>query len=281
MATKKKSTEIDIVQVKKGKVTYCLLGTTPIWLNRMSEKAKRQLLLPPKKKNAAARATTLKHDPMAEFRASPYRIADEKAPALLAMIATAFKKAMAGAALDLPGTSKAQIGRLMWVEGERIPLYGVPHLGMSVVRSADMNKTPDVRTRAVIPEWCAEITVSFVRPLLKESAVSNLLAMAGITQGIGDWRNEKGSGSYGGFEIVDPSNADFKRIKKTGGRKVQVAAMEDPDFYDEESRELYGWFEDEVVRRDMTEQLSVNAAVDDGVPPEGRNGQPPANGASA
>ena len=69
----------------------------------------------------------------------------------------------------------------------------------SVTRSADINKTPDVRTRAIIPEWCLSATVQFTKPLLKENAIVNLMAAAGLTQGIDDWRQQKGSGNYGAF----------------------------------------------------------------------------------
>lgn len=258
MASKKsESVEIDLVKVEHGRVTYCILGTNALYCNRLSEKAKRQLLLPPPKKNAVEKATTLKHDPMAEFRDSPYMLlADgDSYDTLIAHLATAFKCAIAGAALDIPGTSRSQIERLVSVEGNRIPIYGVPHLAMDVVRSADMNRTPDVRTRCVLPEWACRVTVQFMKPMLKESSISTLLSMAGRTQGIGDWRNEKGSGTYGSFEIVDENNADFRRLVKTAGRKVQIAAMKDPDFYGEDTKELFSWFQGEVERRDMTKLL--------------------------
>lgn len=250
MAAKtKKETTIDIVKVNKGRVTYCLLGTTPIWLNRMSQKAWRELLMPKGRKTAADKAANLKHIPMEEYRSSPYLLRDENAPTMIAHLATAFKKAMSGAAVDLPGSSRAQIGRLMWVQGERIPLFGIPQLGMTIVRSADMNKTPDVRTRAIIPEWAAYITVEFVKPLLKETSISNLLATAGITQGVGDWRPEKGSGTYGSFEIVNEDDPRFQEVIKVGGRAAQRDALENPEFYDDETEELYGWYLEEAPKR--------------------------------
>lgn len=257
MATKKtENMEIDLVKVEHGRVTYCLIGDNALYCNRLSEKAKRQLLMPPPKKNAVEKATTLKHDPMAEFRDSPYTIADNNAPTLIAHLATAFKCAIAGAALDIPGTSRSQIDRLVSVEGNRIPIYGVPHMAMDVVRSADMNRTPDIRSRCVLPEWCCRVTVRFMKPMLKESSISTLLAMAGATQGIGDWRNEKGSGTYGSFRIVDEKDADFQRLMATAGRGVQLAALKDPDFYGEDTEELYSWFTDEVKRRDLSKLVS-------------------------
>lgn len=252
MANKKSNVNndaIDIGSIRKSTLEVCVLGTSPIILNRMSEKAMHELLLPRGKKNAAEKASTLKHEPMEEFRASPYVDRDESAPTLLQHLSAAFKKAMSGAALDLPGASKAQIGRLVWVEGERVPIWGVPQMLMSVTRSADMNKTPDVRTRAIVPQWATRFKVSFTESLIKTQSVVNLLASAGITQGIGDWRTGKGSGTYGAFEIVGADDARFKTIIKLGGRKAQLAAMESPEAYDEETRELFAWWRGEVTRR--------------------------------
>lgn len=250
MATKaKESAEVQIVEVKRGLIEFCILGMTPLILNRMSEKAMHELLLPKGKKTATDKAANLKHDPYAEFLASPYLDVSGEGPTYILHLASGFKRGMAAAALDVPGSSKAQIGRLTWVEGERIPVYGIPQMLMSVVRSADMNKTPDIRTRVIIPKWACRIQVSYAKPLLNETAITNLLVAAGLMQGTGDWRNEKGSGNYGSYELVSQDNPEFRLLLKTGGRKAQEAAMAAPLPYDRESRELFDWFSQEVPKR--------------------------------
>lgn len=245
----KKETEIDVLKVDHGRLDFCILGTTPLILNRMSEKVLRELLMPKGKKTASEKASTLKHQPMEEFRASPYTDPDEDAPTLLQHLSSAFKGALKSAALDLPGANKSQIGRLTWVNGERVSIYGVPKIFMSVTRSADINKTPDVRTRAIVPEWACRVSVSFVQPILREQGVANLLASAGITQGVGDWRPGKGSGTYGQFELVSADDVRFQHVLKHGGRAVQVSAMEHPEAYDRETEELLAWFDVESKRR--------------------------------
>lgn len=245
----KKSVELDVLKVEHGRVDFLVVGTTPLILNRMSEKVLRELLMPKGRKTAADKASSMKHDPMAEFRASPYVDLDDASPTYLQHLASAFKGAIKSAALDLPGSSKAQIGRLTWVNGERISIYGVPKIFLSVTRSADINKTPDVRTRAIVPEWAARVSVSFVSPNLREQAVANLLASAGLTQGIGDWRPGKGSGTYGQFELVGEDDSRFQHIVKHGGRRAQMAAMESPEPYDQESAELLEWFHVEARQR--------------------------------
>lgn len=245
----RKETEIEVLRVTHARLDFCVLGTTPLILNRMSEKVMRELLMPKGRKSAADKATNLKHDPMQEFRDSPYLDENDLAPTLLQHLASAFKKAIQSAALDLPGTNKSQIGRLTWVNGERISIFGVPQIICSVTRSADINKTPDVRTRAIVPQWAARISVSFVTPNLREQSIANLLASAGITQGIGDWRPGKGSGTYGQFELVDANDPRFLHVERFGGRGAQMLAMESPEPYDRETRELLEWFGVESGRR--------------------------------
>jgi len=250
MATKNTGeVEISVLEIATQKVDYCIIGQTPIILNRMTEKVKNELLLPKGRKTTAEKATSLKHDPLQEFFDSPYKLSDISAPTLLAHLATAFKKAIANTAIDIPGAKKAQMGRLMWVEGEKIPLYGIPKLHMSVTRSADMNKTPDVRSRCIIPKWAARLTVVFTVPLLKEPIVSNLLAAAGQIQGVGDWRPEKGSGTFGQFRLVKPDDKEFLKILKEGDRSAQEKAMKNPEAYDDETDELFEWFIIEAEKR--------------------------------
>lgn len=246
----KKDSQIEVVKFNTGRVNYCVLGRTPLILNRMSEKAKHELLMPKGRKSAAERASSLKHNPRQEFRDSPYIDPDESAETYLVHLATSFKAAMRGAGVDVPGATKAQIGRLLWVEGERISIFGIPRMFMSVTRSADTNKTPDIRTRAIVPHWAAVISVRFMKPVINETTVTNLLAAAGLTQGIGDWRPEKGSGNYGQFEIVNEDDEAFRQILSYG-RDVQKEAMETPVCYDKETEDLLAWFDDEAGRRGL------------------------------
>ena len=257
---------IDALVIEQDRVRFCVLGSSPLLLNRMSEKAKRQLLYPSGRKNAAERATTFKHIPYDEFQAAPYRITTSSAPTLLGVPSAAFKRAIASAALDMPGSSKAQIGRLTWVPGDLVSIYGIPKLHMAIVRQAGMDKTPDVRTRAIVSEWAAVLEVVYNKPLVTEVVVSRLLAAAGFIIGVGDGRQEKGALSHGLFELVAPSDARFKAIVKNGGRAAQIRAMEKAEPYDAETEELLTWFEQERVHRRgraSNEQTSSEAAPED------------------
>jgi hypothetical protein len=242
------SGEIVIQQVKTHTIDFCILGTSPLILNRMAQKTWFELLAPKGKKTTAEKASTLKHDPLAEFRASPY-IMRPDANTLLGVMCSGFKKAMGTAALRSPGVKKTEINQLVYVNGEFAEIYGIPKVFMAITRSADMNRTPDVRTRAILPEWACKLSVTFVSPALRETSIANLLASAGVVSGIGDWRQEKGSGSFGSFALVAHDDKDFLRILKTQGRQAQQAAMDDPEAYNDETSEMLAWFDVEIRRR--------------------------------
>ena len=251
--TKKPATLV-VQPIRRQTLEVAVLGTTPLILHRMAEKGLHELLFPGGRKTTAARAETLKHEPIEEFRAAAETLPD--GPTLLALMSTAFKAAMMTAALDLPGSTKAQIGRLVYVHGEKVPIYGTPRILLSVTRSSDAGRTPDVRSRPILPRWAATLRISYQVPLLTERSIVNLLAGAGQICGVGDWRQEKGKGSYGQYVLTSPNDAEWLSIMGEG-RGAQVAAMESPEPYDAQTSELLNWFEDERERRGRNEEEAV------------------------
>jgi hypothetical protein len=241
-----KGEEIHVVSVRKDFATFYLVGNTPLLHNCMNKKVREELLLPSGPKTVTDKKNTLKHVPLEEFRNSIYFNQNPKGPTLIQHLGAAFRGAMRNAALDLPGVTKSEIGRLLWIESDRIDIYGVPQIDMRTTRQAGINRTPDIRTRAIQPEWAAEVTVSFIAPQLKSQAAANLLAAAGFFIGVGDGRNEKGALSYGLWRICSVDDPDYKRIVKTGGRAAQEAAMRNPEPYNEETGELLSWYTEAV-----------------------------------
>lgn len=258
-----KKTEAEIVQtsidLRMQELTACILGMTPFVCNRQSEKVKRGLLAPTGRKTQAEKATTMKHNPLEEYQLSPYRSRNTDSPTLIEMVAVSFKKAIESTALDVPGATKSQIVRNLVVPDQRIALYGVPQMFMSVVRSADMNKTPDVRTRALLPEWACCVRIRYPHPLFREKVVAEYLALAGQLRGVGDFRPERGSGSYGTFEIVEPDDPRYLAVVRGGGRDAQQAALAAPEYHDDETRDLYEWFVEECDRRGRGEDRATRA----------------------
>ena len=255
MATAKASGVVEAIEVEPlrvGSIKVWLKGRTPLICNRMAGKAMRELLFPKGRKTKSEKEQSLKHDPLSEF-VNSMNLRSGKGPTRLVFPSPAVKGAMATAALETKGTNKTQIGRLVWVKDYSCDLYGVPELFMSVVRSADMNKTPDVRTRAILREWCLPAIIQYVKPQMNETSILQLLSNGGIIVGIGDFRQEKGKGNFGQFEVA--TEVDCKDIVKVGGVKQQDAAIKSPVCFDADTEELLAWFKTEVVRRGKAELI--------------------------
>jgi hypothetical protein len=244
---KKELTELHIERLKQGRLTLRIVGTTPMYFNSMSVKAKRDLLLGGGRKTKAERAN-IKHHPLQEFRDSMYR--KNYGDTLLCFPAPGVKGAMATAALATAGISKVDVQRLIFLPESNIQIWGTPYLKMDVVRSADINKTPDIRTRAYLPRWCAEISVAYVMPTLNAHSIASILTNAGTIIGIGDFRQEKGKGSNGCFNVMgsDETSPLWDELMKEG-RDVQQAAFDNPTAADTDTEELLEFYRSEVMRR--------------------------------
>ena len=238
---------LQIDALKQGRVTLRMIGTTPLYYNAMSLKVKHTLQAGGAKKTAAEKRE-LKHDPEQEFRESVYR--QGQGETLLCFPAPGVKAAMATAALETAGVTKSSVNRLIFLPQQKINVWGRPLLKCDVVRSADMNKTPDIRTRAYLPRWCAEVQIAFVSPTLSVRSIVSLLANAGVVVGIGDFRQEKGKGSFGTFRVVGDADSDAEWDEITQeGRAVQQEALLSPECADDDTEELMDMFEAEVQRR--------------------------------
>lgn len=251
---KKIDADVEVMELHTRRLTFNIVGETPMIMNRFSEKARQEMLLPAAKKNHAEKASSLKHDPIAEFRSGMYLCRDANAPTAIHFPTNAFHKAVGQAAIDIPGQAKSVMLRLTSVTTGTVHLYGLPQLFCRMVRSGGMNAVPDIRTRPIFAEWACTLEFQIVSNLVKESQVANLLAAAGTIVGMGDWRPQKG-GAYGRFRLASADDADFRRIVEGQGRAAQLQEIEAPQFHDDETEELLSWFFEEAGRREMKPTL--------------------------
>jgi hypothetical protein len=252
MAIKKTDiTEVELTELQTRRFDFCLLGKTPLLMNRFSEKARREMMLPALKKNRAEKSSSLKHDPIQEYRAAAYRNRDSNSNAFFHMPTGAFHKAIGQAAIDIPGQAKSVMLRLTSISSINVDLFGIPTLHISMTRSGGMNAVPDMRTRPCFREWACVVSFEVVSTLVSQRQITLLLGAAGNICGVGDWRPQKG-GSYGKFEIVNPDNKNFQRIMSMQGREPQMESFAHPSFFDEESQELFEWFSEEAERRELS-----------------------------
>ena len=260
MATKTstpKDEHIEIVELKYAKMAAFIVSSTPLYLHRFSQKARQELLYPERKKNKAALERALKHDPLKEFRECCYRTADKDSPTLFHIPCGMLNRAMADAAIDLPGSvKKAKIQRMVQIVDLNIALFGIPCLDMKMVRSSDMNRTPDVRTRPLFNEWAAKVTLGFPVGILTQQDVGSLLQAAGMLIGLGDWRPQRG-GSNGKFKVVNQNDEELLRIVGAQGRAAQLLAFENPSMADDETAELYDWFQEQLSLREQNVEAFI------------------------
>ena len=193
-----KAMGLSIESLQQTEVSFKIIGTAPLIYNSMSLKAQKTLLMGAAKKTAAEKKE-IKHNPEEEFVDSCY--INGTNGSYLSFPSTGIKRGMATAALETAGVTKASINRGIYVVGEHINVWGKPYMNMSVVRSSDINRTPDIRTRAKLPNWCTEVTIRYINPTFSQLDITALLVNAGTLCGLGDWRIEKG-GPMGGYRIV-------------------------------------------------------------------------------
>lgn len=248
MAKKQETQEVTVQPLKRASVKLRIIGTTPLFQNRMANKVKETLLVGSQRKTKADRAN-IKHSPLEEYRSSAEILRD--GPTALGLRVVAVKASMATAALETPGLTKSSAQRLLFMPGDFSALYGTPQLRMDVVRSADINKTPDIRTRCFLPKWGAEIEIQFITPQLSVSSVVALLCNAGVLVGVGDFRQEKGKGAFGSFRVLGEGeeDAEWDDLIANHGREAQELALENPEYADRDTEDLMDFYASEVRRR--------------------------------
>lgn len=247
--TTRKQVSLTIEMPEVAELSLVIAGTSPLLCHAMSARAMRELLLPRGPLSGADRAARLKHDVLAEYRASMYANPTPDGPTAIVLPAAVFKAAAVTAAGHRPGVVKSQVRAFLWVTGSWVPIYGIPRLSLAPVRNSDIARTPDVRARAILPRWACEITVRYDCTYLNERSVVNLFATAGVSAGVGDWRPERGSGSYGTFRVTSADDPEVIDLVTHEGREAQLAAIQDPVPHDVLTEELYSWFREELDRR--------------------------------
>ena len=238
-----KEITIGIQELKMETMIVNLIGTSGMYHHRMAAKVRASLLLGGGKKTAAEKLD-IKHFPREEFRDCMDVIENAHEHTNVVFPSMALKSAMQNAALVTAGLKKSDTQKLLFFPQETVPIFGIPVLRMTIMRSSDMARTPDVRTRAYFPEWGTQVEISFVTPQLSKKAILSLLTNAGMVIGIGDERQERGKGSAGRFKV---SGAQFP--KALLNRKAQWKAIQDPQPYGPSDAELLANFDQEVVDR--------------------------------
>lgn len=225
MATAKENVGIELPELKIGLMDVTLVGDAPLIVHAWSTKAKRQML---DKQTKAAKGAKEAKNPVEDFEASMYRLADggNGFPSI------AFKTAAVTAATSVAGITKIAARQAFHVMGEDADVKGAFEGSVSRVNLARIEGSPpqiredlvrvgmgtaDLRYRAEYVSWFARITVRYNANVLSEAQILNLLNTAGFAVGIGEWRPER-DGDYGRFHVA--TEAEINALEAAYQRKA-------------------------------------------------------------
>lgn len=179
-----------------------IVGTSPLIVNRWSEKAKEMMLA---KQQTQARTKKDPKDPVANFEASKYRLADGRD----GFPATAFKAAIVHASRLFDGVTQVLVKQTVIVLGEDssqlVPLT-YPAKGGCIMREdtpRNASGVADLRYRAQYWPWSATLRVRTIKGQFDQDSILTLVDAAGIG-GVGEWRPtspKSATGTFGTFEI--------------------------------------------------------------------------------
>lgn len=204
---------VEIPQLKMETAVIHVVGDTPLIVHKWSEKAKKEI-----RDKQMKKASTKKEakDPVADFIDTLYWLDGEPeektqegfekaiaAGARFGFPATGFKQCAIMGAYRLGADIKTTVAKAAII----IPCEYIEIKGKAVTMREDMvkvggiSKVADIRYRAQIEEWEADIPVKYVSSVLSLEQVINLFNLGGFACGVGEWRNEK-NGVFGSFHVA-------------------------------------------------------------------------------
>lgn len=221
MATKKKAAKkaaskpqqpdsVDIPELRTEEAAIVLIGLTPLYMHKWSEKAKG--LMRDAQQGKAIRKKAPK-DPIADYYATIYRDAEGYA----CMPSTAFKSAAVGACRQVEKlTMTATVGAFHILD-PFVRVYGCHEMAEDMVRN--QTGVADIRYRARFDEWGCMLFVHRNVDTISRENLTNLFNVAGFASGIGDWRPsapKNRGGNHGLFRLGTEAelNALIKKHKR-------------------------------------------------------------------
>ncbi len=187
---------VKVPQIKVARMTVTIRGISPYLAHGWSAKSIKMM---EDKQQGAAMGKKEKRDPKAEFEAA--KILDDKG--IDSVPALHIKCAMASASTFVDGMSRKEILGSIFVEGQYLPLnFKKCVMRTDIARvGGGMNKVASPVYRPEYHDWSVNVPIRFIENHVSAAEVVNLLNLAGMCIGLGDWRIEK-KGTHGAFEVV-------------------------------------------------------------------------------
>lgn len=194
-------------------VQVLLIGTAPLLVHNWSAKAKEQMLA---KQTKTGRAGREAKDPVADYEESRYKssLGWDGVPC------GGLRAAIIDSARFLDDLTMRSLQGAIFVETEdpmanlvRIYGYGdAPAMDERPVRiGSGMSTTTDLRYRARYDRWALLVRIHFMRTMVSISQLASLIATAGISSGLCEWRPsspKSKTGQLGTFRIGNDADAE-------------------------------------------------------------------------
>jgi hypothetical protein len=213
-------------------IDFWIVGDTPLITHAWSEKARREMLA---KQVKATRAGKEARDPQADFVNSLYEMAEN----IYGFPVSGIKNCILSAAHKDKGIARTTVQAALWLEGDMVrtrpalagavcdmPLvriYGsAPEMREDMVRvGAGLNKTATLAYRGQFRTWAMSIRGKVNSSVLPIDALTFLIQEAGLSAGIGEWRNER-RGMFGAFHIATMAEEAEWNAFKAGTGEMPV-----------------------------------------------------------
>jgi hypothetical protein len=210
-----------------------IVGITPLITHAWSQKAKRKML--GNEMGAIKGKGREPRNPIADFEDSLYKMGKN----IYGFPATAIKKAIWSSGHKDKQLPMVAIKRALWLNAEMvrvmpalagaicdmplIRIYGsAPEMREDPVRVGGVSKTSTFAYRGQFTNWAMHITGEYTDDVLDKAKLLYLIRTAGLTIGIGEWRNltDKSSGMFGAFRIATAAEAKAWDAFKDGHTKI-------------------------------------------------------------
>jgi hypothetical protein len=194
---------------------FWIVGDSPLICHSWSEKAKLEML---RKQTGATRAAKEKRDPETDFVNSLYDMGNNT----YGFPITGIKKAVWSCAHKDRGIARTDVQAALWLDAEIIrvqtahpgarcdlPLVRIfgdkPEMREDMVRlGSGVTKKASLAYRAQFSTWAVRVTGTVNPQQVAPHQLAFLVRQAGLSIGLGDWRNERG-GWFGSFHIATPA----------------------------------------------------------------------------
>jgi hypothetical protein len=193
---------IELDPLPLTEVTATIEGITPLVVNNFGEKA--QTIIEEGQTGKKTKGKTKRiRDTDENFIESLYFMDKKGYGEPTGFPATGLKKAMASAAYRYMGfKDKVSVFGVLWIPRELVQIEAeFPEKFRAYVRNSGAGRTADLRYRGRYEEWSMRVPIRFNHEFLSLRQVASMLAYAGFSVGIGEWRPEKNGGDWGRFEV--------------------------------------------------------------------------------